>query len=111
MVLSMVSFSFQMLFPATVTAAGADQGKVLYENKCSYCHGSNGKGDGASSKKLGVSPSDLISWELWKDKAPGKIRSAIEDGYGAMPGVDVAPGETSAIIEYMSKTFRPQAKK
>ena len=111
MVLSMVSFSFQMLSPGTSAGAGADQGKTLYENKCAYCHGSRGLGDGPSSRKLGVNPNDLTSPAFWKGKAPEKIRSAIEDGYGAMPNVDVAPGETSAIIDYMSKTFRPQEKK
>jgi mono/diheme cytochrome c family protein len=113
MLFLIASFSSQGIAFSAETSGNAAlaQGKTLYENKCADCHGTTGKGNGPSSKKLGVTPGDLTSPETWKGNAPERIRGIIEDGSGAMPPVEVSPGEASAIVEYMSRTFRSQDKK
>ena len=49
------------LAAARTQAAGPDpgQGRDLYEQHCTLCHGSNGKGDGPLADELKVRPADL----------------------------------------------------
>ena len=86
-------------------AHGEDNGKALYQKNCAVCHGSTGKGDSRAAG-LSARPADFTEGRFWR-KDPGKrIANAIENGYGAMPPMDLTPGEIKAISEYMEKTFK-----
>jgi len=45
--------------PLPATAANIKEGKVLYGQYCTACHGDHGNGDGAAGKSLTPPPSDL----------------------------------------------------
>jgi mono/diheme cytochrome c family protein len=90
----------------TTQAQGQDNSKVLYQKNCAACHGNTGKGDGRDAGGLGTRPTDFTDARFWRNDPGKKIGNAIENGHGAMPPVDLTPGEIKAISEYMEKTFK-----
>ena len=46
---------------AELTAAQAEKGKAVYENRCLHCHGVKGRGDGPAAKRLRPKPRNLAS--------------------------------------------------
>ena len=58
------------LFSASIVRADAnlENGKTLYETKCTKCHGSSGGGDGKSAKKLDTQPKSFQDASIWTDK-------------------------------------------
>jgi len=88
------------------SGAASDQGKALYENNCGDCHGVSGKGDGPSARALGAPPTNFTDPKFWGKDAEKRIRTAVRDGYGAMPPLDLKKDELNAIYGYMSRAFR-----
>ena len=43
-------------FPSETTFSEPNLGKAIYNDKCAYCHGQNGKGDGITSPLLHSKP-------------------------------------------------------
>jgi mono/diheme cytochrome c family protein len=86
-------------------SAGADRGKALYENYCGDCHGTSGKGDGPSARALGSAPTSFTESKFWEKDGETRIRTAVKDGYGAMPPLDLKKDEMNAIFGYMSRAF------
>lgn len=87
-------------------AQGEDNSKILYQKNCAMCHGDTGKGDGRDARGLGARPTDFTEGRFWRNDAGKRISNAIENGHGAMPPVDLTPGEIKAISEYMENTFK-----
>ena len=95
-----------LIFAGFGVSAGTDQGKTLYENNCADCHGVSGKGDGPSARALGAPPTNFAESKFWGKDAEKRIRSAVKDGYGAMPPLDLKKDELNAIYTYMATAFR-----
>ena len=66
------------------------------------CHGVSGKGDGPSAGALGSKPTNFREAKFWGNNAEKKIRSAIKNGYGAMPSLELKGDEIKAISDYMA---------
>jgi len=94
------------MFAGPGSGAGPDRGKVLYENNCGDCHGVSGKGDGPSARALGAPPTNFTDPKFWGKDAEKRIRTAVRDGYGAMPPLDLKKDELNAIYGYMSQAFK-----
>lgn len=87
-------------------STAADRGKSLYENYCGDCHGISGKGDGPSARALGSPPTNFTNPGFWGKDAEKRIRTAVRDGYGTMPPLDLKSDEIKAVSDYMSRAFR-----
>jgi len=87
------------------SGAGPDRGKVLYENNCGDCHGVSGKGDGPSARALGAPPTNFTDPKFWGKDAEKRVRTAVRDGYGAMPPLELKKEELNAVYGYMSRAF------
>lgn len=104
----MIGVVLLMIFGAYVTTSAqkSDQGKTLYETNCAECHGETGKGDGPAGMALGSKPPDFTKPKFWQGNMEKKIETAVTDGYGTMPPLDLHPEEVKAIIGYLSHSFK-----
>jgi len=70
-----------VFFLAGAARAGdAKKGKIAYNSRCAFCHGSGGKGDGPAAAQLKPPPTNLTGQEFWKAADPGAIKTVIENG-------------------------------
>jgi mono/diheme cytochrome c family protein len=63
---------------ATASVASAAEGKAVFGSKCAACHGTDGKGQGAMGKKVGVK--DLTVTTLTSEE----MEAVITKGKGKM---------------------------
>ena len=94
----------------TATTALADgdaaRGKALFAEKCTSCHGTDGKGDGPMAVAMSPPPANFTSPEFWKDKTDATIGSAIAKGHLDMPPMDSKPQDVADLIAYLTQTFK-----
>lgn len=64
--------------------ADLEQGKRLYKENCTPCHGDLGKGDGAGARALPVRPADHTNAALMSKRSDTFLRDVITKGGGAM---------------------------
>lgn len=79
---------------------GPSDGRALFMENCSVCHGENAKGDGQMARAMAKPPKDLTLIELRnKDKFPrAKIMSLI-DGYARSDMSGPGMPEFGALLE------------
>lgn len=64
--------------------ADVEQGKLIYVENCTPCHGESGKGDGVGARSLPVRPADHTNGALMKSRTDAFLRDVIVKGGGAM---------------------------
>jgi putative copper export protein/mono/diheme cytochrome c family protein len=74
-------------FAATAIAHGAK----LFATHCAICHGTEGRGDGPSSRALALKPADLTADHLW-GHSDGELYWYIAQGFEAPQGGIAMPG-------------------
>jgi len=67
------------------TAAAVDEGAKIYAEKCSVCHGPNGKGDGPGGAALNPKPRDHTNGAYMNSRTDDQLLEVIRNGKGAMP--------------------------
>ncbi len=95
------------LFTSFAPASGNEVGKSLYENKCQLCHGSTGEGNGPAATALSPKPADFRNPAFWKNTTRAKMENAIQNGKGVMPAFPLNRDDLTAVIDYISHTFKP----
>lgn len=90
----------------TVKAAEYDKGMKLYNDKCRFCHGVKGDGNGPAADSLSTRPTDFTNPKFWNNGVDKTITDAITKGKGIMPSFDLKPDETKGIIDYISHVFK-----
>jgi mono/diheme cytochrome c family protein len=89
------------------------QGKTLYQENCTACHGLTGKGDGPDAGKLSNRPVDLTSQSTMAQTSASSLYQAISSGIAPdMPayGNSLDENERWALVSYLrSLTFAPPA--
>lgn len=98
------------MFLLIVISAGAEyeQGKNIYENKCAFCHGIKGEGNGPAAAALNSPPSNFKSPGFWEENRDSSIIDTIKKGRGMMPAFDLSPDEIKAVIDYMADAFKKE---
>lgn len=95
-----------LIFATSVGAQGGpEQGKALYMDNCSGCHGAKGAGNGPDAATMPAKPPNFNDSKFWQGDAATRIRNAIQNGKGAMPSVDLKPAEINEVVDYMTKAF------
>jgi len=94
---------------AAVPAADAAAGKTIYTERCAFCHGPSGRGDGPSGTALRPPPRDFTDRRFWETATPAEIADAIANGrpHTAMPAfrASLTPAQIADVITYI-ETFR-----
>jgi mono/diheme cytochrome c family protein len=89
------------------------QGKTLFQENCTACHGLIGKGDGPDAGKLSNRPVDLTSQSIMAQTSASNLYQAISLGITPdMPayGNSLDENERWALVSYLrSLTFAPPA--
>jgi mono/diheme cytochrome c family protein len=93
-----------------ISIGEVDKGKALYTNKCQLCHGISGDGKSHAAAFLNSKPADFTDPKFWEKVDEKKMAEAIENGKGEMPAFDLKREEMQAVIDYIMKSFKPQAK-
>jgi mono/diheme cytochrome c family protein len=78
------------------------QGKRIFENRCTFCHGSKGKGDGPAATDLDPRPSDLSKPGILA-QSDGVLFWKISEGKKPMPAYKTKLSEEERwhIINYV----------
>ena len=94
-----------LLASSTAVAADVAKGKELYDGRCSFCHGSDGKGDGPAGAALQPRPTDFTAASFWKVANAEMIRFTITNGKpgtAMIPfGQTLKPGEIDDLTAYL----------
>jgi mono/diheme cytochrome c family protein len=81
-----------------------ERGRQLYaERGCAVCHGTGGRGDGPSAKRLDAPPRDLADVSAYRQGASqDEISSSIRRGAGAMPAFrDISESEANDMAAWI----------
>jgi cytochrome c6 len=94
---------------AALSASAAD-GKALYEQHCTKCHGADGKGATKMGQKLGAKDyTDAKVQDALKDEAAIKaIKEGLKDKEGKVlmkPAEELSADDMKALVAYM-RTFK-----
>lgn len=85
--------------------ANGEEAKVIYENQCAKCHGSDGKGDTKFGKKLGAKDytDPKVQAALKDDAAFKAIKEGLKDGEKILmkPAEKVTDADIKALIAHM----------
>jgi len=65
-------------------ASSSKKGGKAYAQRCAFCHGGEGKGDGAAAGRLSPKPANLTS-EMVQIQTDGEIFWKLSQGRGSMP--------------------------
>ena len=85
-------------------------GKRIYVERCSACHGDDGRGDGPAAMALEPKPRNFVDAAFWKGRTQAQVRAVVEHG---KPGTMMAPfsgvlsdAEIDAVVDYV-RHFAP----
>jgi mono/diheme cytochrome c family protein len=88
-----------------------DLGESLYAERCSPCHGDEGRGDGPTAPALQPTPRDFRDAAFWKGRTTAQLRAVVVDG---KPGTMMPPfrdilsdAEIDAVVRSLSR-FDPE---
>lgn len=96
-----------VLLASAMPAAAADpaKGKDVYESRCSFCHGSGGKGDGPAGAALQPKPTNFTEPTYWKTATPEMARMIVTNGKtgtAMVPfGQILKPNEIDDVVAYL----------
>jgi mono/diheme cytochrome c family protein len=90
--------------------AEADLGTKLYAERCSGCHGDDGKGDGPAAAALVPKPRNFRDAAFWQDRKAEDLKAVVHKGkVGTMmppfAGV-LTDAEIDAVVAHV-QTFAP----
>ena len=80
-------------------AQSAAEGKKLYEQYCSTCHGEKGKGDGLAAQALPVKPADHTNGAIMNQLSDQFLTTIISKGGSAVGKSSFMPSWGSAISD------------
>ncbi len=93
-----------------VTASGARAqeppgAKAIYDARCAFCHGPDGKGDGPAGASLKPPPTNFSNPDYWKSASTDSVKNAIMNGKpqtAMVPfGATLSPGEVDGLAAYL----------
>lgn len=98
-----------LLLWATAAAGEAGRGKQIYETRCAFCHGADGRGDGPAGAALQPPPTNFTDPAYWKGRSDDAVRLMVvagKPGTAMLPfGQTLKADEIDAVVDYLG-TFR-----
>ena len=88
-------------------AGGGNVGARLYTERCSGCHGDDGKGDGPAAAALSPPPRNFHDAVFWHDRTVNDLKAVVRKG---KPGTMMPPfagvlteAEIDAVATYLTR--------
>jgi len=107
-----IVFLVVVLIASVARADAGDVGARVYAERCSGCHGDDGRGDGPAAAALVPKPRNLRDASFWHDRSAASIATVVRKG---KPGTMMAPfegtltdAEIDAVVEYLRR-FDPSS--
>jgi len=101
---------FSLAAGAASAAEDKPNAKLIYEQRCAFCHGTDGKGDGPAGAALSPPPPNFASADYWKTRDVAQVRRAVVEGKPGTPmipfGNALKKKEIDAVVELVTK-FKP----
>src|ERR1700689_3465697 len=97
---TLIVLAFAAAAAATLQAAGANAGKIVYDKTCQSCHGANGTPNPAVAKVMKVDIKDLKPPEA-QAMSDDDLIKIITNGKGKMKPVPNAAGSAPDVVAYM----------
>jgi len=95
--------------PVPPTPAAIAAARLIYENRCSNCHGIDGDGKGPKAEELSVAPADFRNARAMAAITDGELYWQITKGARPMPSFESLPEETRwQLVDYI-RTFAPRS--
>ncbi len=102
-----------LLISLVAVSAYGQEAKQLYEQTCAVCHGTEGKGDGPTSKVLQPKPADLTT--VLKGKDDAYLSKVIREGGPSIGKSPLMPSyqdvfskeQIQGLIQYVRKLITP----
>ena len=84
-----------------------ENGKAIFSQNCSVCHGAGGNGQGIGASGMSPPPANFTDPEFWKNKTDTFLAHVISNGIGQMPGwsESLSPDQIRDVIAYI-KTLK-----
>jgi high-affinity iron transporter len=96
-----------VLLAAVARAAESDPGARVYAERCSGCHGDDGKGDGPAAAALVPKPKNLRDPVFWQDRTANDLKVVVRKG---KPGTMMQPfagvltdAEIDAVVGFLAR--------
>jgi mono/diheme cytochrome c family protein len=108
---SVAAIAMLLACAAGVHADEKDAGARLYVERCSGCHGDDGKGDGPAAAALVPKPKNFREPVFWQDRTANDLKAVVRKGkVGTMmppfAGV-LTDDEIDAVVRYLER-FDPR---
>lgn len=89
------------------TSTESNRMAVVYQNRCSICHGTNGDGKGATSIALKPQPTDFTDEAYWADHSDNYVIQKIKQGSpeNFMPSFPKIPEDQLLLLIQYLKEF------
>ncbi len=105
----LLTISLTLLAASALSARAADA-KALYEKDCAKCHGTDGKGETKTGKRLGAKDytDAKVQAELKDEQAFKAIKEGLKDKAGKTlmkPSEGVSDADIKGLVTYM-RTFK-----
>jgi high-affinity iron transporter len=99
-----------LIVAASALPARAIDAAAIYADRCAFCHGVSGRGDGPAGVALKPPPRDLASADYWRSADLAAIKDVITNGKPgsamvAFKGI-LSPDEINALVDHLKK-FNP----
>jgi mono/diheme cytochrome c family protein len=82
-----------------------ENGKAIYADKCLFCHGIKGDGNGPATLGLISKPTNFTNRNFWTKNVDKRIADMLLNANGIMPHISLSEKDLGALISYMHKTF------
>ena len=94
-----------------VHAADIDNGKLIFGQRCAFCHGPGGQGDGPAGAALQPVPTNFTKPDFWTSPAATKLRDSIKNGKPGTAMVGFGPSLSAVELDNLTAFVQSLAPK
>ncbi len=95
--------STQLMVPENFPPDSVAEGKTLFQQFCTACHGKEGKGNGPVAAALNPKPRNLTKKDFQAARTDAQLEDVLTNGKNTMPGfgTQLSPDQIKALVAYI----------